>query len=132
MVALVALIGTWANNLQMIDPRLGFIEGNAAFWRATLATPASRSITVDLFWLGFPVIAWMLFEARRLKMRGAWAYVIAGFFIAISVTVPVFMLQRERVLLRETADAGVLKVGDLVGLALLAATAVGYTVIALR
>jgi hypothetical protein len=43
----LALVGTWGNNIAYVG--LGFIGTNVAFWQDTLANPASRSITVDLF-----------------------------------------------------------------------------------
>lgn len=130
LVAAVALVGTWGNNLQL-DAK-GPLEANVLFWSGTLATPISRSITVDLFLLGLPVTVWMLLEARRLAMRGVWIYIILGGLVAISVTVPVFLLQRERRLARTDGPvAGTLSVGDLVGVVILCVVAVVYTVFAL-
>jgi hypothetical protein len=47
LIALLALAGTWGNNVAYLS--LGFAGANMAFWQETLANPASRSITVDLF-----------------------------------------------------------------------------------
>src|SRR5262245_47037866 len=96
LVAVVALVGTWGNNVAYLDQ--GFVGANVSFWRDTLANPASRSITVDIFLFGFAVFIWMLLEARRLEMRGIWLYLVLGFVVAISVTVPVFLINRERAL----------------------------------
>lgn len=133
-LALVALVGTWGNNLQLgtFDP----VQANLKFWTDTLATPASRSITVDVLFLSQAVVLWMLIEARRLGMRGVWIYVVGGAMIAISVTMPLFMIHRERVLGRGApASAGAggrLRVGDVVGYVVLTALAIGYVVLALR
>ena len=131
-LAVVALVGTWGNNLQLgtFDP----VDANVRFWTATLATPAARSITVDVLFLSQAVVLWMLIEARRLSMRGVWIYVIAGAMIAISVTMPLFMIHRERVLSRGApGDAGGhLRMGDVVGYVVLTAIAVVYVVLALR
>ena len=62
------------------------------FWRETLATPASVSITVDLFLFGLAAVLWMVVEARRLGIRYAWLYVIGAMLVAISVTVPLFLI----------------------------------------
>lgn len=129
VVAVVALVGTWSNNLQIVSD--GFLDANVVFWRDTLATPVSRSITVDLFWLVFPVAVWMVLEARRLEMRGVWLYIVFGLVVAISVAVPLFMIHRERTLLRTEPDAGTVRAGDLVGLGVLLAVALGYTALAL-
>jgi len=127
LVALVALIGTWGNNLDYFGS--GFVETNLMFWRDTLATPASRSITVDILFLGVAVAVWMLLEARRLNMRGAWLYIVFGLLIAISVTVPLFLIHRERVLAKADASspAGRLTALDVIGLVILGAAATLYT-----
>ena len=48
------------------------------FWQETLVNPASRLITVDVFFLGLAVFVWMVLEARRLGMRGVWLYLLFG------------------------------------------------------
>jgi hypothetical protein len=96
LVALLAFIGTWGNNIQYLS--LGFVGANLQFWQETLVNPASRSITVDVMFLFLAVSVWMFLEARRVGMKGAWLYVIFGVLIAISVTFPLFMLNRERAL----------------------------------
>lgn len=127
LTALLALIGTWAHNLHYLD--LGFVGATGAFWLDTLVNPASRSITVDLFLLGFAVFVWMLLEARRLGLRGVWLYLLFGMLIAISVTVPLFLLQRERALAaREPGSAaGTLSAADAAGLAALAVATLLFT-----
>jgi hypothetical protein len=131
-LSLFALIGTWTNNLQLgtFNP----IDANLLFWSDTLATPVSRSITVDILFLAQAVILWMLLEARRLGMRGVWLYIIGGATIAMAVTMPLFMIHRERTLARQAPDAaaGKLATGDVVGYAVLTIVALAYVVLALR
>jgi hypothetical protein len=131
LVGLITLIGTWGNNLQYAS--LGFVGANLHFWRETLANPASRSITVDLLFLALAAITWMLLEARRLDMRGAWLYVIFGALVAISLTFPIFLINRERALAhREVSSAsGHLKPADVLLLAALAVISTAYAWIAL-
>ena len=74
LVGLVALVGTWGNNIDYLD--LGIVGANIHFWQETLVNPASRSITVDILCLALAAIVWMLLEARRLSMRGAWLWVL--------------------------------------------------------
>lgn len=130
-IALAALIGTWSHNLAYMDR--GFVGANLAFWQDTLANPATRSITVDLFFLGIAVSIWMILEARRLGMRGAWLYLLFGIVIAISVTVPIFLINRERALAARSPDtpAGTLTIADISGLAALTAGIVAYTLLTL-
>jgi hypothetical protein len=73
-IALLALIGTWANNFQYLS--LGFVGANLRFWQETFANPASRSITADLLFLTVAVAIWMLLEARRLAIRWVWLYIV--------------------------------------------------------
>ena len=127
LIAVLALVGTWANNFAYIN--LGFVGATLKFWPETLVNPASRSITVDILFLGLAVMVWMVLEARRLSIRFVWAYILAGIFIAISVSVPVFLIVRERALAaREPgAPAGSMARADAVGLVVIGLGAVAYT-----
>src|SRR5262245_23424217 len=131
LIALLALVGTWGNNVDYLA--LGFLGANLQFWTDTLANPASRSITVDIFFLGLAVFVWMVLEARRLGMRGVWLYLFFGTFIAISFTVPVFLINRERALAATdpATTAGTLRAGDAIGLCLLGTATVAYAMITL-
>jgi len=55
LIAVLALVGTWGNNVGYLN--LGFLGANLKFWGDTLANPASRSITVDIFFLGLPSLS---------------------------------------------------------------------------
>jgi hypothetical protein len=131
VIALLALIGTWGNNIQYLH--LGFVGANLQFWQETLANPASRSITVDLLFLFLAVSMWMLLEARRIGMKHGWLYVILGIFIAISVTFPLFMMNREQALSKRegTSAAGELNMTEGAIIAFSALVACAYTIIAL-
>jgi hypothetical protein len=131
LIGLVALVGTWGNNVQYLD--LGIVGANVHFWQETLANPASRSITVDILFLGLAAIIWMLLEARRLAMRGAWLYVLAGVFVAMSAAFPAFLIHRERVLAARdgSTGAGALSATDILGLAVLGIAMLAYTFFAL-
>jgi Gpi18-like mannosyltransferase len=99
MIALLALVATWSQNLSYFLPEdgwfAGFVLATARFWPATLATPASTSITVDLLLLLIPLTALMVIEARRIELRFVWLYVVLGALVAISVTFPLFLIARE-------------------------------------
>lgn len=132
LLAVLALVGTWGNNVQYLP--LGFLGANLRFWQDTLANPASRSITADVLFLFVAVSIWMFLEARRLSMRGAWLYVILGVFIAISVTFPLFLLNRERALQRQGGEAhgGELGSAEIAALVLFALVGGAYTVMVLK
>lgn len=130
-IGLVALAGTWGNNIQYLS--LGFLGATVRFWQETLANPASRSITVDILFLSLAAIIWLLLEARRLSMRGAWLYVLVGTFVAISAAFPAFLIHRERVLATRDGSnrSGTLLAVDLVGLFVLTIAMLGYTYLTL-
>lgn len=131
LIAVLALIGSWGNNIAYLH--LGLVGTNAAFLQDTLANPASRSVTADLLFLLLAVFVWMVLEARRLGMRCVWLYLFFGAGVAISVTVPIFLINRERALAtRESREvAGTLRKSDIFGLVATGAVTIAYTVLAL-
>jgi len=100
VLALVALVGTWSQNVAYFRPDegalAGFVLATVRFWPDTFATPASTSITIDLLLFFLAAAVFMVLEARKLGIRWVWAYVIFGVLIAISVTFPLFLIARER------------------------------------
>ena len=113
LVAVLALIGTWGNNIHYMSAGLSPLDVNILFWKETLANPASRSITVDILFLSIPVTIWMMMEARRLQMRGIWFYLVGSLLIAVSMTFPLFMALRERKLAATQAEAGTLNAAEI-------------------
>jgi hypothetical protein len=132
LVGLVALAGTWGNNVEYLHH--GIVGANVHFWQETLVNPASRSITVDILCLALAAIVWMLLEAHRLSMRGVWLWVLFGVFVAMGAAFPWFMVHRELVLGKRdpSSDGGTLSAADVLGIVLVGAAVLGYTVIALR
>lgn len=97
----------------------GFGDFLGNFLQDTRVTPASRSITVDIFLFGLAATIWMVIEARKHGVRFVWAYVVGGFLIAISVTFPLFLLARE--LRLDKSDTTQLRAADTVLLVVIAA-----------
>ena len=58
-------------------------------------TPLASSLTSDFLIGTTPVLIWMVIEARRLKMRNWWAYVVLTFLIAFAFACPLFLMMRE-------------------------------------
>ncbi|HET9447259.1 MAG TPA: DUF2834 domain-containing protein [Steroidobacteraceae bacterium] len=116
LIALLAFAGTWGNAWAYVG--LGVVGSNVAFWQDSMVNPASRFLTLDVFFLALAVFVWMVLEARRLGMRFVWLYLLVGALVAISVTGPIFLLNRERALAaREpSSTAGALSTLDVVGL----------------
>lgn len=99
LIATVALIATWSQNLayfQGVSGPGGVLDAFVAFIDDTRVNPASRSITVDIALFTLAGSTFMILEARRLGIRFVWAYILLGFLVAISVTFPLFMIARER------------------------------------
>jgi Terpene cyclase DEP1 len=131
LVGLVALAGTWGNNIEYLH--LGIVGANIHFWQETLVNPASRSITVDILCLALAAIVWMLLEARRLSMRGAWLWVLFGVFVAMGAAFPWFMVHRELTLGRKapSSNGGTLSTADVLGIGLIGTAVLAYTFFAL-
>jgi len=127
LIAVLALIGTWGNNIHYMTSGLSPLDVNILFWKETFANPASRSITVDILFLSIPVTIWMMMEIRRLQMRGMWFYLLGSLFIAVSMTVPLFMALRERKLAATQPEAGTLSVAEIIWALALGIFAIAYT-----
>lgn len=93
LLAVVALGLTWSQNLAYFGG--GDLAAFPAFLRDAGVNPASRSVTLDILLVVYAVAIWMVFEGRRRRMPFVWAYVIGGFLVAISVTLPLFLAARE-------------------------------------
>ncbi len=131
IAAVVALVGTWHQNVAYVRPDEGLVVGFASaterFWRETFATPASTSITIDLGLLMIPLCMLMVLEARRLGIRFVWLYIVLGLLIAISMTYPLFLIARE-LRLKERGDASPsLRWADTAALAALGVAMIGLT-----
>ena len=93
IIGLGALITTQIHAFHYLP--FGAIDGNIFFWKDTFANHATRFITIDILFLALAVTTWMLMEANRLQIKGAWIYVIIGTLIGISFAIPVFLIHRE-------------------------------------
>ena len=127
--ALLALVTCWRQNLLfMQDANVDLATGFVAFWPALLANHATTSITIDMFMLGVAVMTWMVVEARRLEVRGVWAYILLSFPIGISVMVPLFLVARERAMDRRPEPGLGLGRGDVIGLVVLIVPVLGFAI----
>lgn len=125
LTAAVGLVMTWIHNASYLH--LGLIPAYVQFWRDTVATPVSASVSIDVVCVNFAVVLWMLLEARRIRLKYVWLYVLAGFVFALSFAVALFMLQRERVLAARGEEGGPgLNRSDLVGVVALAGLTLAY------
>jgi hypothetical protein len=111
VIAVVALYGTWSQNLAYGPTLAGFLPD-------AKANPAARSVTIDIFMMALSASFLMIYEARRLGIRLVWAYVFFGLTVAISFTFPLFLIAREFALEREAPSSRGLAWYDYLGLAL--------------
>jgi hypothetical protein len=111
VIAVVALYGTWSQNLAYGPTLDGFLPD-------AKANPAARSVTIDIFMMALSASFLMAYEAGRLGIRFVWAYVFFGLTVAISFTFPLFLIAREFVLDRETPAPRGMAWYDYVGLVL--------------
>jgi Terpene cyclase DEP1 len=130
-IALVALVATWSQNLQY------FIgdgpPGGGSFLPDLKVNPAARSFTVDIGLFLLAAAAFMVSEARKLKMGWTvWLYIVLGFAFAISVTFPLFMIARELRLSRGAAGESRLTMSDILGLGVTTALVAGLSWYVLR
>ena len=128
MVSVVALMATWSQNVAYFKGGRGAMAF-LTFMVDTKANPASRSITVDIGFFLLAACAFMVVEARRLRIRFVWLYIAFAFVIAISVTFPLFMVAREirTASTDATETSWSLTPSDLIGLTVVAAAVVGLS-----
>lgn len=132
LVAVVALVATWGQNLTYVW-QSGEMSALNQFLPDLRVNPAARSISVDIGLFLLAASAFMVIEARRLGVRFVWLYILLGFLVAISVTFPLFMIARE-MRIAAVPDAPVkwaLKATDVIGLALVGAAVIGLSVVIL-
>lgn len=103
LLALGALIGTWSQNIRFF--RQAGNGGLTGFLDDCYANAASSSISNDIIFVALAAIVFMVVESRRLDIRFVWAYAIGALVIAISVTLPLFLLARQLRLAQRTPAA---------------------------
>ena len=96
VLAIVGVCVTWYYNLQPME---------MSYFAGLYANPAASSFTNDLIVVVLAFLLWSFVETGRLKMSyGVWiAIFVFTFVIAAAMTVPLFMLLRERRLIAMAA-----------------------------
>jgi hypothetical protein len=93
--ALLAVLGAalpWFFNLQFLAAAGDLLD----FMRAGFANPAVASVTVDIIVASVTFLIWMVMEARRLRMRHWWIYIVLTFSVAFACAFPLFLMMRQR------------------------------------
>lgn len=91
-VALAAFIGTQTELVRHFRHH-GTIH---SFLTDPVVNPAASFLTIDVVAVAVVALIFMLAESRRLGLPRVWLYVSLTFIVAISVALPLFMIERER------------------------------------
>ncbi|MFK7865425.1 MAG: DUF2834 domain-containing protein [Pseudohongiellaceae bacterium] len=96
LLAIIGVCVTWYFNIQPMEQ--SYISG-------LYANPASTSFTNDLIVVVTAFLVWSFLETRKLGMpKWLWPVgFVLTFAIAAAMTVPLFLLLRERQLLKNAA-----------------------------
>ena len=70
-----------------------------------VANGVATFMLIDLLVVAFVALVFMVAEGRRLGMRFLWVYVVLTFLVAISVSLPLFLIVRQVHLAKERAPA---------------------------
>ncbi|MFL2001609.1 DUF2834 domain-containing protein [Microbacterium sp. A1-JK] len=98
-LSIVGLVWTFALNAWTV------IEGRNYFADLFGSGPAVSSIGVDLLVVALAGVVLIFAEARRLRMKRAWLYVVLSAVTAFAFTFPLFLAMRERkIAAREAGD----------------------------
>jgi hypothetical protein len=93
-MAIIGVGATWYFNvlfyLETADTSI------TNFIAQTVTTLPAKSISADISVVATTFLIWMVYEARKLKMKHWWLFIPLTFLIAIAFTFPIFLFFRER------------------------------------
>jgi hypothetical protein len=92
LLTIVGGLLPWYYNLQALSAGYGLAD----FIRLGFANPVNASLSADLLIGSTACLAWMIIEARRLKMRHWWIYIVLFYNVAFAFGYPLFLFMRER------------------------------------
>jgi 4-amino-4-deoxy-L-arabinose transferase-like glycosyltransferase len=124
LIAVAALIATWSQTVAYTHS--GPADFFVNFWHDAKVTASARNITADILMFALSAAVLMVIEARKHGVRFVWLYILGGFFIAVSVTFPLFLIAREMRI--GASDSPRLHAIDAVLLAVLATGLTGLTI----
>jgi Terpene cyclase DEP1 len=90
VLAVVGLVGTWIFNALSVIQLRNYLADLVD------SGPSVSSITVDLLVVAVAGSIFLIVEARRLRMRFGWLYVVASALTAFAFTFPLFLAMRQR------------------------------------
>jgi hypothetical protein len=97
VIGLAALIGTQVVLVQYMT------SDGVSLFDDVVANGAATFSLIDLLAVAVIGLVFMVAEGRRLGMRFLWVYVVLTFAVAISVSLPLFLIARQVQLAKERA-----------------------------
>ena len=97
VVGLAALIGTQIVLVQYMTSEGGSLLDDV------VANGAATFSLIDLLAVAVIALVFIIAEGRRLGVRFLWVYVVLTFAVAISVSLPLFLIARQVHLAKERA-----------------------------
>ncbi|QCW99150.1 DUF2834 domain-containing protein [Aggregatimonas sangjinii] len=102
VLAIIGLCATWYFNIRFYTEVADTSIGN--FIALTKTTLPAKSINADIAVVAIVFLVWMVYEARKLKMRHWWVYIPLTFLVALAFSFPLFLFFRERNIRKQKKD----------------------------
>ena len=102
VIAIGGFIVTWYFNLQYLMQGGGL--GPAEFFAAAFANPLTSAITIDIYLSAIAFSAWVVSDSRHARIKWPWAYILICFALGLVVSLPIYLVMRERARLRHLSS----------------------------
>ncbi len=93
-LAFLGICTTWYYNilfyLEVGDTSIG------NFFALTKTTLPAKSINADIAVVAIAFVVWIVYEARKLRMKHWWIFIPLTFLVALACSFPLFLFFRER------------------------------------
>ena len=89
VLSIVGLVTAWVFNALAV-------MNNQDYAGAWFGTAVDWVLSADFTVVAIAVVVFMITEARRLKMKRVWLYILLSGITAMAFTFPLFMAMRER------------------------------------
>jgi len=99
-VAIIGLVTAWVFNGIAVMTGADYLE-------AWFGSPVDWVLSLDLLVVAVAGSALMIFEAKRLRIKYVWAYIIGSGVTAFAFTFPLFLAMRERRLALMAGDTNI-------------------------
>lgn len=97
VLSIIGLVTAWVFNALAV-------LNNQDYMGAWFGTAVDWVLSGDFTIVAIAVVVFMISEARRLKMKRVWLYILLSGVTAMAFTFPLFMAMRERHLAQVTVE----------------------------